>query len=1234
MAGLGLAGRAIATVRGASPSPVLGGYNLVPVGEREYRVVPDGQCRGRVISGVDSITNASAKLRLDERTPAKAKRSVSTDGFTSILGGSNRSGIDRSYGLCNFMLYSIDNLSSLGSFGSGRWLREATVVFWHSKSYRCSLIGNCNLTRARKSGSDGPRDVKGAVGKRIAERGGSAKDATTDLTSTDITESHVGTADSMEIKTNVIEMPPNERRRGVVDSEVAVKAGELELHKEKEKQKRTIEQRLAAEAREKERQQLEERETERKLLLQTKERERKLKLDQKEKERTMHAEKMERERILAEQKRLAEERERERKLKAQAAAVAKRQAAIARLLEVHAEDKLFSYPEVIEAGSTAELFLNRPLTSLQNEPSVFLKGAFNDWQWRPANQVVKKSKYGDWWSVKVEVPEEAYKFDFVFFNGESIYENNGGQDFHLKVAGEWDERKFLDFLAMERVKELERLAKDKEEAERKAEEERRVSQRIAGIEADKIQARREVDGLKAKAEMRRTEAVRAMETVWFSNPAEISAGKKAKLFYNREFRSLAQSEDIWIHAGYNGWSTGVSIVQKLYSAEKDDGDWWYAEVDVPRDAFLLDWVFSNGPAGKGTIYDNNHQRDYHAIVNDGKVDEFWNTIEGNIFQRLQKERQEREEAAQRLIDRRVRLKAELKQKTKQAFLQSQAHIIYTKPEEVRAGQHVTVYYNPQNTVLHGRTEVWMRGSFNRWTHRSGCFMPLKMNPSGNGPHMEATVYVPVDAYMMDLVFSERGDADGGFYDNRGGLDYHVPIAGGSVREPPMSIVHVAVEMAPIAKVGGLGDVVTSLSRAVQEAGHKVEVVLPKYNCIDYSQVRILQEGKDYNWGGTRVRTWCGEVEGLTVHFLEPENGMFWAGCIYGRNDDAQRFGFFCNAALEFLLQSGRNPDIIHCHDWSSAPVAWLYQEQYKEHGLNNSRIVFTIHNMEFGGAAIGKAIANAHKSTTVSPTYAREISGHGSVVPHLGKFHGIRNGIDPDIWDPLGDAYIPVKYGAEDVVQGKQAAKEELRRRLNLRFVDRPIVGIVSRLTAQKGIHLIKHAIWRTLDRGGQIVLLGSAPDGRIQNEFQQLAHQLTEQYGDMARLCLSYDEPLSHMIYAGADIILVPSMFEPCGLTQMIAMRYGAIPVVRRTGGLVDTVFDVDHDKDRAQHEGLEPNGFSFEGTDAGGLDYALNRALSAWYEDRPWFQSLSRRVMEQDWSWNRPALDYIELYYGARKL
>ena len=293
-------------------------------------------------------------------------------------------------------------------------------------------------------------------------------------------------------------------------------------------------------------------------------------------------------------------------------------------------------------------------------------------------------------------------------------------------------------------------------------------------------------------------------------------------------------------------------------------------------------------------------------------------------------------------------------------------------------------------------------------------------------------------------------------------------------------------------------------------------------------------------------------------------------------------------------------------------------------GRERCRAIFTIHNLNYGADLIGKAMDACSVATTVSPTYAQEIAGNAAVAPSLSKMFGVRNGIDMDIWDPMTDDFLPVKYGLSNFDDGKvrasagrrsvpptafagqprstfrtdstvehhlpeycpaasacnllsqsawvqNAAKRALRQRMNLSDMDVPIIGVVTRLTHQKGIHLIKHGAWRALERGAQFVLLGSAPDPAVQADFQRLADDLQNQYNDRCRLCFAFDEPLSHMIYAGCDMLLVPSMFEPCGLTQMIGMRYGTVSVVRKTGGLADTVFDVDHDEQRAAEYGLE---------------------------------------------------------------
>lgn len=895
--------------------------------------------------------------------------------------------------------------------------------------------------------------------------------------------------------------------------------------------------------------------------------------------------------------------------------------------------KVFVFPQVAKPDQDIEVFMNKNISSLKNEHDVLIMGAFNDWRWNFFQKKLHKTDLkNDWWSCELNIPKEAYKMDFVFFNGGDVYENNDSKDFFVPVKGGMDMLAFEDFLLEEKRRELEKLAAEQAERERQVEEQRRKEAERAASEADRAQAKVETERRREIIHQLMKNVSTSVDNVWYIESSESKADNLIRLYYNRSSGPLAHTNEMWIHGGYNSWRDGLSIVGRLEHSEKKAGDWWHVDVVVPDRALILDWVFADGPPGNAKLYDNNKYQDFHAIVPKCIPEEmYWVEEEHQIYRKLQEERRIREEAIRAKAEKTVRMKAETREKTTKMFLLSQKHILYTEPLDVQAGSAVTVFYNSTSTVLSGKPEVWFRCSFNRWTHRHGPLPPQKMVPVENSSHLKVTVKVPLDAYMLDFVFSEK--EDGGIYDNKNGMDYHIPVIGGVSKAPPMHIVHVTVEMAPIAKVGGMGDVVTSLSRAVQDLGHNVDIIIPKYDCMNLSNVKDFQFNRSYSWGGTEIKVWYGKVEGLSVYFLEPQNGMVSAGCIYGCRNDGERFGFFCHAALEFLLQSGSHPDILHCHDWTSAPVAWLFKDHYKHYGLTNARVVFTIHNLEFGAGNIGKAMTYCDKATTVSPNYAMEVAGNPTISPHLYKFHGILNGIDPDIWDPYNDKFIPMHYTSENVVEGKRVAKEALQKRLGMSTSDRPLVGIITRLTHQKGIHLIKHAIWRTLERNGQVVLLGSAPDPRIQNDFVNLANQLHSSHNDRARLCLTYDEPLSHLIYAGSDFILVPSIFEPCGLTQLIAMRYGSIPVVRKTGGLYDTVFDVDHDKNRAQAQGLEPNGFSFDGADSSGVNYALDRAISAWYDGREWFNSLCARVMEQDWSWNRPSLDYMELYYAARK-
>ena len=729
----------------------------------------------------------------------------------------------------------------------------------------------------------------------------------------------------------------------------------------------------------------------------------------------------------------------------------------------------------------------------------------------------------------------------------------------------------------------------------------------------------------------------ADQSLWSLTPEVPVPGKQLVVTYNPTNRVLQGAKNVTMHYGVNSWNDA----QQISMSAKTDGT-FTVTVDVSTSAIVMDFVFSDGD-----VYDNANKLDFHApVANAQKKFEISRMSSAlQAFQDLTTEMLAKVEAERVKKEKRARAKAEAKAKAHEVTLKQREHVLYTVPAQPKAGESVKLYYNPNNTSLSGSKSIYVIGGWNRWSHEKTFKLPMSQVVINGETRMEVEMNVPADAYMMDFVFSNGSDASAQF-DNRNNMDYHIAVVGGvdetgaPAKEKPLHVVSVSVEMAPIAKVGGLGDVVTSLGLAVQAEGHRVEVVLPKYDVLKYDLIKDFKEEEGFHWGGCYNHVFSGTVEGCKTYFIDPENGMFNVGMIYGTDyleiplTDAERFGYFSRAALEWMLQSGRQPDIIHCHDWQTAPVAKCYWEDYHNYGLSNPRIIFTIHNLDFGQDLIREAMDYSQIGTTVSRTYAQEISGHGSISHQLQKFHGVVNGIDPDIWDPLNDKCLPASFDMSSVAEGKAACRRALCERSNISNKSEvPLIGVVTRLTHQKGIHLIKHAIYKALERGCQVVLLGSAPDPNIQREFEDMANGLKQNHFNDAALHLYFDEPLSHLIYAGADMLLVPSMFEPCGLSQLIAMRYGTVPVVRRTGGLADTVYDYDHDHAKAEWEGMVPNGFQFDGTEAHDIDYALNRAIDLFYNDREKFTQLQANCMSCDFSWNRPAMDYIELYHAARK-
>jgi starch synthase len=492
--------------------------------------------------------------------------------------------------------------------------------------------------------------------------------------------------------------------------------------------------------------------------------------------------------------------------------------------------------------------------------------------------------------------------------------------------------------------------------------------------------------------------------------------------------------------------------------------------------------------------------------------------------------------------------------------------------------------------------------------------------------------------------------------------------GGAGEEWHVFVVMVASECAPVAHAGGLGDVVFGLSRELELRGNAVEIVLPKYDCLRYDRIYALTVAYQDLWvpwygGAIHCTVFFGFVEGRKCFFIEPHSpdSFFDRGHVYGSGDDFERFAFFSRAALEFLLKSGKRPDIIHCHDWPTALVPVLLYELYQPIGMGHQRVCLTVHNFghqgvagesvlratglcdpgrfldcerlrdDFNPAAINLlkgGIVYSNFVTTVSPTHAWEVChsdlgrglGHTLYV-HREKFKGVLNGVDYDMWNPEIDPWIARSYGP-DSIEDKSANQHALRERFMLRDEHRPIVAYAGRLDSQKGVHLIHHAIFYALAQGAQFVLLGSSPDPAISAHFWHLKHHLNE-HPDI-HLELHFSHELAHLVYAGSDLFVMPSMFEPCGLGPLIALKYGTIPIVRASGGLADTIIDRDHSHE--PHE--QRNGYVFHHVDHQALESAMVRAISLWHNHPHDFRDLVLNGMRVDRSWARPGQDYLNIY------
>ena len=469
----------------------------------------------------------------------------------------------------------------------------------------------------------------------------------------------------------------------------------------------------------------------------------------------------------------------------------------------------------------------------------------------------------------------------------------------------------------------------------------------------------------------------------------------------------------------------------------------------------------------------------------------------------------------------------------------------------------------------------------------------------------------------------------------------------------MKVCFIAAEAAPFVKVGGLGDVIGSLPKSLRELGVDARVILPLYSSIDRERFGLKYKAYQFVDLGWR-HSYCGifetEVDGVPCYFVDNEQ-YFNRVSIYGQIDDGERFAFFSKAALEILPALDFKPDVVNVNDWHTA-LSVIYLDVLKSREAEfykDMKSVLSIHNIEFQGKfnpyemgnlfglenkyfdaliyngdlnLLKGAIQLADRVNTVSETYAREILdpyfsyGLDKILNvEQGKLRGILNGIDVDKFNPKTDPMIPVNYDLktfEDKVQNKLAFQKEMDLEVN---ADIPLIGMVTRLTHQKGIDLILQPSEEILKTGAQLVILGTG-DAHYESALRSLEHYRH----DRVRSILLFSNEMSAKIYAASDLFLMPSKTEPCGLSQLISMRYGTVPVVHRVGGLRDTVIPF---------TGVEGNGFTFESFQAGDMMDAIYRAVTCFYQSPDEWKQIIKNNLQKDVSWEQSAKKYLDLYH-----